>query len=214
MEVENIPSLHRALQQAEVVVAEANAIVIWDNESYRFACEFQKKLYAADRLIESEMETPKSTTHDAHKAVCDLENKYRDPIKESRKINGAKIDTWEMEEEAKRLQEELNLRKEARKRDEERRLETAEDLEEEGRPDEAEAALEKRPGPAPILQSSVPMVGGMRRRPTWAFRVLNAEKVPSDYRCLDLQKIGAIVRATKGTILIPGIEVYDAGRTK
>jgi len=214
MEVENIPSLHKAIQHAEVVIAQAKAIVIQDNDSYRFACEFQKTLYAADKEIEQEMAKPKTTTHEAHKAVCDLENKYRDPIKGARKINGGKIDQWENVQEGLRLKEELRVREESRQREEVKQLDVAEDLEKEGRHEEAEAELERPSGPAPVVQSNVPKVGGMRRRATMTYRILNAELVPREYCSPDPKKIGPVLRASGGTKKIPGVEVNSGGRTK
>ena len=42
----------------------------------------------------------------------------------------------------------------------------------------------------------------------WKFRVADASKIPREYMMPDLVKIGGVVRATRGTMLIPGIEAY------
>ncbi len=46
----------------------------------------------------------------------------------------------------------------------------------------------------------------IRKIPQW--KLINLAEVPREYLMLDSVKIGAMVRASKGTVKIPGIEIY------
>lgn len=99
-----------------------------------------------------------------------------------------------------------------------RRLEQAVVLESAGRSDLATQIIE-----APIAVPSVaapvaiaprietphyvaPKDAGLRT--TWKFRIVDPNLIPREYLTPDLVKIGAVIRSTKGTLTIPGIEAY------
>jgi len=43
----------------------------------------------------------------------------------------------------------------------------------------------------------------------WKFRVTNEALIPREYMTPDMVKIGGVARATKGSIQIPGVEIYS-----
>ena len=43
----------------------------------------------------------------------------------------------------------------------------------------------------------------------WKFRINDVGKIPHEYMIPDEQKIGAVIRATKGQVQIPGVEIYS-----
>ena len=57
------------------------------------------------------------------------------------------------------------------------------------------------------LPKATPTVSGISYRDVWKFRVVNAALVPNDYKVIDEVKISGVVRATKGTLQIPGIKM-------
>lgn len=62
---------------------------------------------------------------------------------------------------------------------------------------------------APIVQTAAPKVEGVSFREVWKFEVTNPALVPLDYQMPDEQKIGSVVRATKGSVQIPGVRVWS-----
>ncbi len=60
--------------------------------------------------------------------------------------------------------------------------------------------------PARKVETDVGNLGTMK---VWKFEVVDSALVPRDYLEVDLVKIGQVVRATKGTISIPGIRVWS-----
>lgn len=49
---------------------------------------------------------------------------------------------------------------------------------------------------------------GIRTVTNYKFDIVDATKIPSEYLIPDEQKIGRVVRATKGEITIPGVKIY------
>jgi hypothetical protein len=50
---------------------------------------------------------------------------------------------------------------------------------------------------------------GLQNRSSWAYEVIDLSQVPMLFWMLDHQKLGAYVRETKGTVVIPGVRVYE-----
>ena len=50
-------------------------------------------------------------------------------------------------------------------------------------------------------------MGSLGTAKIWKFEVIDKALVPEDYKLVDMVKVGSVVRATKGTINIPGIKV-------
>jgi len=48
----------------------------------------------------------------------------------------------------------------------------------------------------------------------WKFEVVDKALVPEDYKQVDMVKVGSVVRATKGTIAIPGIRIFSEDTLK
>ena len=86
---------------------------------------------------------------------------------------------------------------------------------------DAEAAQRERTARAEILearaddkiatpgQSVAPKVSGIQSRTAWKFEVIDASKVPDQYKTIDEKKIGGVVRALKGDTEIPGVRVWS-----
>jgi len=68
----------------------------------------------------------------------------------------------------------------------------------------AEAAME----PAPIIPEA-PRTAGLTSRDNWKAEIINPQIIPREYLMPDEKKIGAVVRAAKGQITIPGVRIYN-----
>jgi hypothetical protein len=58
----------------------------------------------------------------------------------------------------------------------------------------------------PIVTVEAPKIAGLTTRTNWSYEVVDINLVPREYMCVDDKKLGAVIRATKGTLLIPGIK--------
>lgn len=61
-----------------------------------------------------------------------------------------------------------------------------------------------------LAAQAAPVAQGITMRTVYGFLVTDPDKVPDEYWVLDEKKIGAVVRASKGTAKIPGIEVTQS----
>jgi hypothetical protein len=58
-----------------------------------------------------------------------------------------------------------------------------------------------------LASQAAPVAQGVSTRDKFEFVIKDPSLVPDEYKCIDEKKIGAVVRASKGTIVIPGVEV-------
>lgn len=52
-------------------------------------------------------------------------------------------------------------------------------------------------------------LGSLGTAKTWKFEVVDIKMLPDDYKVANEVKIGQVVRATKGTISIPGVKIWS-----
>lgn len=62
---------------------------------------------------------------------------------------------------------------------------------------------------APPVTKAPPKVSGVSTREVWKFRVTDPAMVPREYLVVDETKLGAMARATKGTVTVPGVDFYS-----
>jgi hypothetical protein len=116
----------------------------------------------------------------------------------------------------------------ARRRDEQdRATATAAQLERSGEPEMAAQVLAEAiaaPPPVVALPDETKQIEGLHFTRRWLWRFAGGPKeltdtppaviartmelIPRTYLCVDEKKVGAIVRASKGTIAIPGLDIY------
>lgn len=78
-----------------------------------------------------------------------------------------------------------------------------------GRLDKAEQLAERAAAVvAPVAAQEAPRISGISTRESWQHEVENAALVPREYCVPDDKKIGAIVRAMHGDVVIPGVRIY------
>lgn len=77
-----------------------------------------------------------------------------------------------------------------------------------------EQAASLPPAPVITIAPVAAKVAGETSVKVWKFRIVNAAIVPREYLAIDESKIGAVVRATKGTLTIPGVEIYSETQSR
>jgi hypothetical protein len=77
------------------------------------------------------------------------------------------------------------------------------------REEAAALATELVTSPLGLVLSPAPMkVQGLATRDVWKYEVTDPALVPREYWTIDHQKLGAVVRAVKGSVVIPGVRVW------
>lgn len=73
----------------------------------------------------------------------------------------------------------------------------------------AEAALSKASQVvAPKVEAYIPPVAGQYSKTVWKARIIDAKQVPEEYKIVDQSMLDKLAQATKGKVLVPGVEFY------
>ncbi len=125
------------------------------------------------------------------------------PLDQADKVTRSKILAYRAEQERKaREAEEINrLRMEAAKKE----------MELNGELTESVNLVDVAPAPPKTVHTDV---GNLGTAKIWKFEVIDPALVPREYMAVDMVKIGQVVRATKGSISIPGIRVFSEDTLK
>jgi phage FluMu protein gp41 len=191
-------------------VAQAERVEVTNDQQYETVGAFLKGLKAIRNEIARTFDPIAKKLHAAHKEVVAQKKRHSAPVEQAERIVRGKVGFYLAEKERLRREAEDKLREQARKDEEKRKLDEALALEKEGKTEEAEAVLEEPvETPAVVIQDTTPKVDGISKpREIWKFRVVDESKVPDEYKKIDSVKLGGVVRATKGTLKIPGVEIY------
>jgi hypothetical protein len=135
---------------------------------------------------------------DAEKIVKVKMLNYLNSVRETRRKQQEELGKLQLEKRAKEVEE---AKKKAQK------LEKIGDLE--GAEYEMQKAVQSPQVVPPVLKIDDPKVTGISQRVVWKYDVEDLDKVPEEYWMLDHIKISRVVKASSGTIPIPGIRIYS-----
>lgn len=205
-------------QEVSLVEERAKELVISTDEEYEKAAEMGQQIKAKAKVVTDFFKPMKDTAYQAHKAVCDREKTMLKPLQDAEKILKNSMTAYFQEKERKRkaLEEKMRLEAEAEK---ERKLNEAASLEAEGKSDEAEMALmeaqmtENMAATATVVMD-IPKAKGVSSSKNWEIETIDYEKVPVNFsgveiRTVDEKAIIRLIRASKGSIQIPGIKYKE-----
>ena len=196
--------------KALTVPEQARAIKVIDAETYAQAGEILITIKGLRKEIDATFDPITKKAHGVWKESLDQKKKAEAPLIEAENIIKPALAAYDREQEKIRREEEERQREIARKAEEDRRLREAEQAEKEGRTEEAQAIIEEPVYVSPVvLEKTTPKVQGISMQKIWKFRVVNESLVPREYMTPDMVKIGGMVRATKGSVKVPGIEIYS-----
>jgi len=203
--------VERVRAELQPVLAAASQMVVKDESSYLAAVSLGKECTRRAKLVEDTWKEPREKAHAAWKAITEKIASFVNPLKEAAKIVDGKAYQWKRAEDEKARAEAERKRQEERKRIEEERLRQAEELEKAGAHTIADAVMAAPIEVEHIEAATVAPVAGVSYRENWQFEISDASAIPRDYLTPDVQKIGKMVKALKGTTNIPGVRVFDAG---
>lgn len=198
----------------------ADTIAVTNDEEYQGAAEFLKALKKQSGKVKEFFKPLKEAANKAHKEVCNREKQMLDPLTRCEAAIKRAAGDYLAEQERKRRAAEERARQ-AAKAEADRRLAEAIALEDQGRKEDAASAIEE----AEIIDSAtvaVPLaptknVKGVSSRKDWELVSVNESKVPIDVagtiiRPVDTGAIMRLIRASKGTIQIPGVSYKEVAK--
>lgn len=202
-----------------LLVAQANEVVVTNNDEREVAGAFLSEISGKIKLIEMEFDGtedspgPTKKAHAAWKSMVSLRDKALLSFKSAKEIISRKIQKFEYDVEQARLEENRRNELVARKKAEDDRKREIEAAKASG-DKEAAKALKTAPlsvQTAPVSVPEVPKVAGMRRSaPVWDFQIVDAAKLPRKYLMPDEKAIRNIVKALGQEHGIPGVSVFDS----
>jgi len=218
---ENLKEIEK---ERKSLIDEAESMQITDEDTYDHALWFrQEALKALSEKIHAVFDPVCEAAHQAHKRATTARKQQLAPIEAAYGIVNRKINDWKAEQDRQRREREEKLRaermkqiEEMRRREEDIKLEQAQAAEAAGNEKEAEEILSM---PSMVPDSVGPVQvrdatkrEGIQYREYWNYEVINPDVVPNEYKIVDHKKLGAVVRATKGNVSIPGVRIWSEKR--
>lgn len=208
-------------QEVTDIEFRAESFVIQTPEDYDAAGEFGKLLKRKAAEVTGFFKPMKDSAYQAHKAVCDREKAMLTPLKNAEKIVKKTMGDYLMEQERIRREAEEAARR-AAEEERERKLKEAMALEAAGDKEGAEAAVEEAvvmdeatgySVPAPVK----PKVSGVSTSKDWEITSIDTAKVPVNFSGMELRPVDQaavmrLIRASKGSISIPGIAYREVAK--
>lgn len=207
--MENLPK--KLTENYQSLTQEISNLEVIDTITYARAGQIVVALKDLKKHIQDYFKPMKDKAYKAWKEICDTEKAELSKIEPLEKKLSGQMVAWQMEQERKRREEQARIEEEMRKREEELRLKAAEELEKQGKTEEAESLLE-----APIsipqvkVEAEIPKVEGMTTREEWTFEIIDESQIPREFLIPDEKKIRAYVKAMKERAVIPGIKVFKS----
>ena len=205
-------------QEVSLVEIRAKEMVISSDDEYKKAAEFGKQIKEKAKTVTDFFKPMKDSAYQAHRAICDREKMMLKPLQEAERILKKGMSAYYQEKERKRMELEEKMRREA-EAERERKLNEAAALEERGKAEEAEAVLldaqvvESVAASATVVMNT-PKTKGVSNARDWELESIDHEKVPIVFsgmviRPVDEKAVMRLIRASKGTIQIPGIRYRE-----
>mgnify|MGYP001143761707 FL=1 len=208
-------------QEVTDIEFRAESFVIQTPEDYEAAGEFGKLLKRKAAEVTGFFKPMKDSAYQAHKAVCDREKAMLTPLKNAEKIVKKTMGDYLMEQERIRREAEEAARR-AAEEERERKLKEAMALEAAGDKEGAEAAVEEAVVMDEATGYSVPAsvkpkVSGVSTSKDWEITSIDTAKVPVNFSGMELRPVDQaavirLIRASKGSIAIPGIAYREVAK--
>lgn len=203
-----VPVVPEQNTKALSAIEQANAFIITTQDEAAYVDTFCVNLKALEKETDLAFDEHIDAAFKAHKSLVAKKKVYAEPITQARAIAKGKLIAWQDAQAKIAEQNAAILRAEAKKKAEDEALARAARAAEFGDDKTADAIIS-----APVVVEPVKVAASVKTQTVlqtrWKARVVNPSLVPDEYWVLDEQKIGAVARATKGLIKIPGVEIFS-----
>lgn len=219
---------HEAVGESELAVqvtdieVRAENLLVTDDCQYAEAGEFGVLLKQKIAEVTSFFAPMKKSAHDAHKQICDREKQMLAPLKNAEKVLKKSMGDYVIQKERERKEAEEAARRLA-KEESERKLAEAIKAEANGDIDAvnaamADAAMAETASRMVVVESDTTKVKGVSVTKDWEITDIDLNKVPDCVagvliRPVDEKAVIKLIRASKGTIKIEGINYQETAKT-
>lgn len=193
---------------------EAESIIIETDEDYKAAAEFGRAIKRRSAEVTAFFKPMKDAANKAHKEVCAREKTMLTPLVNAEKILKDTMGRYSMEQERKRRELEEKMRRQAQE-EADRKLAEAIAAEESGDKDRAaeamlDAQMIDQVSRSSALEIERPKADGTYVTKDWEIVEIDQNAVPLAIqgvciRPVDTSAVMRLIRASKGSIQIPGV---------
>jgi len=190
--------LQNLYKQATTALKYAEGRVIQSNDDLKPATEDLASIANLKKALTEQKKRYLDPLNDKVKAFRAAFDKFFEPIDQADKVTRQKILTFKAEQERKaREAEEINRQ-------------AIELAKKQAKLNGGEFTVDTTPVPVPqVAPDKVHTeVGTAGTSQVWKFEVIDFAALPNEYKIADEVKIGKVIRATKGTISIPGVKAW------
>jgi hypothetical protein len=193
-----------------MVLATAGALILTDEASFQAGSALLRRIKAVRETIAAFFAPHIARAFEAHRALIADRQRFDGPLAEAERALKADLITFTEAEERRRA---AAARVQTAAATDARATQIwteVESLEAAGYHAEAAAlATELVSAPVALVCTPAPLkADGIVRRARWTYAVVDATQVPREYLTIDHHKLGAVVRALKGSVPIPGVRVW------
>lgn len=195
----------------ELVRQKTTSIRVTNDIELEDAGQFLRQVNAQIKRVADWFKPLKDQANRAHKAICDRENVYMEPLKTAKERTAKMIGFYQDEQDRKRQEEERKAREEAERKEaaeREKLLKKAAKAEEKGNTQAAEELLQKAEDvyiPPATTQTVMAKPQGVSTRWKWDAEVMDKASVPEEYKVVDIKLLSDIATKRKGELIVPGV---------
>lgn len=211
-------------QEISVMYDEVKEVKVTNDAEYKKAGEFLKQIKAMSKRITDYWEPIRLSTKRAYDDVLEKKKEMLSPVDKAEKWLKGEMGRYTIEQqrlEAERRRKEEELRRRLIQEELDRKLAEAAQAEAYGNTEEAETAMAEaevidqmtlvQPAVTPVEK---PKADGVSVQKTWRIKSIDDSKVPISVagvviRPVDNSAILRLVKASKGKIEIPGVEIEE-----
>lgn len=173
--LDKLPEI-KSTNQSLIERAEVLAMAIKDEPSFKeaggFLVEIDRRSKWWDDLVSPAVET----AYKAHKAICQVRDEIASPLRQAKKLVSNAMGAWEFRERQRKTQEAWDQSQATRKMQEDAAIAQAQQLEEAGHADLADAVI-SQPISTPVFTPSVAKADGVSFRSTWSAEVVSLREL-------------------------------------
>lgn len=205
-------------REVSIVEEQASSVVISDDSSYASAAEITQEVKRMQKKVKDYWEPLRLSTKQAYDDVLGKKKQMMKPLESAEGILKEKMGAYVKEKERIRLEQERLMRI-AAEQEMKQKQEEVEKAIEEGNEVVAEYAMAEAEvmesvAKAGKIESQAPKADGVSVRKNWEIINIDSSKVPvtlngMELRPVDTKAVMNLIKASKGTIQIPGIQYKE-----
>ena len=206
-------------QEARLIEKQASSVAVTNDAEYAAAGDLTKAVKKMQKKVKDYWEPMRVNAKAAYDEVLAHKKEMLDPLEAAEKILKGKMGDYSMEKERKRRAQEEAMRKLA-EQEMNRKLEEAARAEAAGDTAGAEFAMVEAEVMEGVsisgsIQAQTPKAAGVSQSKTWEIVSIDSSKVPVSFegveiRPVDVKAVMRLIKESKGTIQIPGVQYRDS----